>query len=237
MVGHDRLEREQLRPLPLRRQLPAPSPQLSLSRYLHPHLLQIRPPQQTLWVPQLPSVLKLLVCVSHCLAKSGDNADVTAAEAPTGSTGAAESTASGTTGGTTTGADDTTGTTNGTTTGTTGTDDTTGTSNSTSSGTDSGSAGTGSGPIGIGWDSEFNKADLTTYKAAGLQWWYNWQLQPSEGVESIVEFVPMVWGKANVPELAGALASWTDDIQYVLSFNERTSLSFWLSESKADDAR
>ena len=134
------------------------------------------------------------------------NADIIAVEAPAGSTGAAESTASGTTNSTATSSDDTTGT-----------------SNSTSSGTDSGTAGAGSGPIGIGWDSEFNKADLTTYKAAGLQWWYNWKLAPSEGVESIVEFVPMVWGKANVPELAGAMASWTDDIKYVLSFNERKS--------------
>lgn len=92
-------------------------------------------------------------------------------------------------------------------------------SGNSNTGSGGGGAGGGSGPIGTGWDTVYNPADLSTYAAAGLQWWYNWQLQPT--VESIVEYVPMVKGTENVPELAGAMANWPSGTQYVLSFNER----------------
>lgn len=91
-----------------------------------------------------------------------------------------------------------------------------------------GSAGAGSGPAGTGWDAAENLADLTTYKEAGLQWWYNWQLQPS--VESIVEFVPMVKFGTDVAGLKDAMGQWPAGVQYVLSFNERVLCSLIVAE-------
>lgn len=87
-----------------------------------------------------------------------------------------------------------------------------------------GTAGSGGGPAGTGWDTVYNSADLTTYKAAGLQWWYNWQLQPT--VESIVEFVPMIKFGTDVAGLTSAMGQWPAGTQYVFSFNERKSAQY-----------
>lgn len=97
-----------------------------------------------------------------------------------------------------------------------------GTSSSSSSGTSGESAGSGS--IGVGWDAAFNKADMSTYIDAGLQWWTNWQ--PSAPNYPGIEFVPMVHNKDSVGQLKAAMATWPAGTKHVLSFNERESRTY-----------
>jgi hypothetical protein len=88
---------------------------------------------------------------------------------------------------------------------------------STSSG--SGNAAAGSGPVGTGWDPAKNKASISSYVDAGLQWFTNWS--PSSKEYPAIEFVPMVWGSGSVPDLKAAMGGWPSSTKYVLSFNER----------------
>jgi hypothetical protein len=94
-----------------------------------------------------------------------------------------------------------------------------GISGSSSSGSSGG--GAGSGPVGVGWDPDYNKADMSTYIDAGLQWWTNWK--PSAPSYPGIEYVPMVHNKESVGELKAAMQTWPSGTKYVLSFNERES--------------
>jgi hypothetical protein len=65
-------------------------------------------------------------------------------------------------------------------------------------------------------------ADLTAL-SSGIGWWYNWAPHPDDDTIAAahaalgVEFVPMVWGKATIPDLATQVPM---DAAYLLGFNE-----------------
>lgn len=74
--------------------------------------------------------------------------------------------------------------------------------------------------VGVGWDIKQNKADLSTWVDNGLQWFYQWSLQPT--VKDVkAEFIPMFWGPADPPKAQEAMAQWPENTKHVFSFNER----------------
>ena len=76
--------------------------------------------------------------------------------------------------------------------------------------------------VGTGWDISKNKADLSTWIDNGLQWFYQWTLEPTfKDVKA--EFIPMVWGPDHVPKVKDAMSKWPENVKHVLSFNERMS--------------
>lgn len=82
------------------------------------------------------------------------------------------------------------------------------------------SGGKGDSAVGTGWDVAQNSADLSTYVANGLGWYYEWKLV-SKWSDSGAEFVPMVWGPDDVPKVQEAKGKWAPSTKHVLSFNER----------------
>ncbi|WWC72081.1 uncharacterized protein I206_106041 [Kwoniella pini CBS 10737] len=76
----------------------------------------------------------------------------------------------------------------------------------------SGTAGSGSGEkVGLGLDdTAYSK--LTNIQNLG--WYWNWGTEPFQGMQS--EFVACVWGKEKAESFTGV----TDDIKYIMSFNE-----------------
>ena len=73
--------------------------------------------------------------------------------------------------------------------------------------------------LAYGYDSV---ADLTAL-SKGIGWWYNWSGQPDSASVAAahaglgVEFVPMAWGQASLPDLPTQVPP---DARYLLGFNE-----------------
>jgi Glycosyl hydrolase catalytic core len=65
-------------------------------------------------------------------------------------------------------------------------------------------------------------ADLTAL-SKGISWWYNWGTAPDSAAVAAahdalgVEYVPMAWGQATLPDLASQVPT---DTKYLLGFNE-----------------
>jgi len=72
--------------------------------------------------------------------------------------------------------------------------------------------------VGVGtWELDATSTSLEQLDALGVRWYYNWSTtalaDDTPGSVPIAEFVPMIWGAANVAEPAGSSP-------YLLGFNE-----------------